>query len=162
MKTNNLNLRSSRMRALTKMVNDIGNDIGSNIQSVQAYNDCVLPQNPMNPIPWSNVTFEKPSYDQYILRYSDSNPSNIYFSITLTNTSVTINDIKTIITYDELGRQICNYTNSNNDKGPIESGAENGGDFPTNPPLRILIIVNDTTGYFYVDIDSQGNAKLST
>lgn len=161
MKTNNLNLRSSRMRALTKMVNDIGNDIGSNIQSVQAYNDCVLPQNPMNPIPWSNVTFEKPSYDQYILRYSDSNPSNIYFSINLT-TSVTINDIKTIITYDgELGTTICNYTNSYGIKR-IESGAGNGGDFPTNPPLRILIIVNDTTGYFYVDIDSQGNAKLST
>jgi hypothetical protein len=149
------------MRALTKMVND---NIGSNIQSVpvQAYNDCVvLPKIKMNPIPWSNVTFEKPSYDQYILRYSDSNPSNIYFSITLINTSVTINDIKTDITYDESGRQNCNYTNSYDDKGRIESGAGNGGDFPTNPPLRILIFV-EMVGYFYVDIDSQGNAKLST
>jgi hypothetical protein len=147
------------MRALTKMVND---EFGSNIQSVQAYNDCVvLPKNPMNPIPWSNVTFEKPLYDQYILRYSDSNPSNIYFSITLTNTSVTINDIKTLITYNKLGKQICNYTNSYDDMGRIGSGAGNGGDFPTNPPLRILIFV-EMVGYFYVDIDSQRNAKLST
>lgn len=159
MKTNNLNLRSSRMRALTKMVNDIGNDIGSNIYN--DYNDCVvLPQNPMNPIPWSNVTFEKPSYDQYILRYSDSNPSNKYFSILPTKTSVTINDIKTFITYGELGEQICNYTNTYT-IGRIESDAVNGGNFPINPPLRIIIIV-EYNGYFYVDIDSQGNAKLST
>jgi hypothetical protein len=115
----------------------------------------------MNPIPWSNVTFEKPSDDQYILRYSDSKPNYLYFSITLTNTSVTINDIKTLITYDdELGKQ-CSYTNTYDDMGRIGSGAGNGGDFPTNPPLRILIFV-EMVGYFYVDIDSQRNAKLST
>ena len=170
MKTNNLNLRSSRMRGLAKMANDVGS---ANIQtlyqeSFQEYINCDLPQTPMNPIPWSNVTFEKPSREQYILRYSNSNPNNKYFTILPTNTSGTINDIKPFIDYSD-ETQECNYsrgTRGGSGMSRIESGAVKGGAFPTNPPLRIIIIVNDYRvndyGYFYVDIDDQGNAKLST
>ena len=155
-------MRSSRMRTLTKMANDGGSNIQTLYQeSFQEYDNC-LPQNPMNPIPWSNVTFEKPSDNQYILRYINNNPNTIYSSILPTNTTSTINDIKTFITYDTFLPQ-CKYTGiRGGGKGRIVSGAVNGGNFPTNPPLRIIIIVNDNDGYFYVDIDDQGNAKLST
>ena len=169
MKTNNLNLRSSRMRGLAKMANDVGS---ANIQtlyqeSFQEYINCDLPQTPMDPIPWSNVTFEKPSREQYILRYNSNPPNNIYLAILPTkNTSGTINDIKPFLDYnDETKLQVCNYSRgTRGGMSRIDSGALNGGDFST-PPLRIIIIVRFNgylNGYFYVDIDDQGNVKLST
>lgn len=117
----------------------------------------------MNPIPWSNVTFEKPLADEFILKYSDSKPSYLYASLLPINTSVTINDIETFYDYKYF-RYTCRYTKTYGGIGRIGSGAATGGMsrfFTTFPPLRIIILVG-MVGYFYVDIDSQGNAKLST
>ena len=138
----------------------MANDVGSNIQTYNSlnpynYNYCQgLPKKPMNPIPWSNVTFEKSNeYNGYILRYI-GDASYIYLGLHPNTLFGTMNDI---CDYHPLGQMGSGAINAN------QPG--NGGE--PYPPLRIIIIVRNrytdrNTGYFYVDIDDQGNAKLST
>ena len=169
MKTKNLNMRSSRMRELVQ------GTYGMNSTNIESNYDSFcyskVSKIPMNPIPWSKVTYTRSSKDQFKLFYTNNN-SNYYYS------NVTpINDVTADFRYDfsvkskkDSGLVNCKYYIKNQpvSLGRIGSGSGNGGIdysiFLDAPYIRIIILVNQESpvGYFYVDVDSNGNVSLKT
>jgi hypothetical protein len=118
-------------------------------------------------IPWLNVTFENTSEDNdksFILRYININPSYIYVGI-YTDANVAINNIETYVDFFNNYKCGISILNKKTVYGRIDSDAKNGG--TRSPPFRIIIFVKNVDdldkviGYFYVDIDVQGNVRLS-
>ena len=167
MKTNNLNMRSSRMRTLTKMANYGGSNIQTLFSNQYIVPECMLPKMPMDPIPWSNVTFETID-NGYIIRYS-GDARYIYFGLYPNTRFITMNDINSFITINDNPNTVyitCGYVNAKM-AGRIESDVMNLGIVENSGPLRIIIMVrnndnNNDIGYFYVDVDANNNVKLST
>lgn len=85
MKTKNLNMRSSRMRELVQETYGT-NSTNIEFESIDdSFCDSNVSRNPMNTIPWSNVTYIRSSSDQFRLFYTNNNSNYQYRSVTPIN-----------------------------------------------------------------------------
>lgn len=174
MKTKNLNMRSSRMRELVQ------GTYGTNSTNIESIDDSVCYSNisriPMNPIPWSNVTYTRSSSNQYKLFYTNNNSNYRYNIVTPINVAADFRSdfsVKSEKEYD-----ICRYYINNQPVflGGIDSGSGNGGidsSILDASYIRVIILVKQEilfqqkyyylpVGFFYVDVDSNGNVSLKT
>lgn len=174
MKKKKLNMRSSRMRTLqTEPEQQSYGSYSSKISTTSTpefppiilgcNNDNIISSKPMENL-WSNVKFENKS-EGFILTYTNTNPSYIYLGISLyTDPEFTIKDV----TFEYDSNAICNISIRNIPVsfGRIDSGAYNGGNV-VSLPFRLIIFVKDFNidkiiGYFYLDIDREGNVTDQT
>lgn len=169
MKTKNLNMRSSRMRELVQ------GTYGMNSTNIESNYDSFcyskVSKIPMNPIPWSNVTYTRSSKDQFKLFYTNNNSNYYYSNVTPINVPADFRyDFSVKSKKDDSGRVNCKYYIKNQpvSLGGIGSGSGNGGiDYSSildASYIRIIILVDQESpvGYFYVDVDSNGNVSLKT
>jgi hypothetical protein len=172
MKTKKLNMRSSRMRS-SQIILWFGNTFSKIITVNNNSNVCSskISKIPMDPIPWSNVSYLVPqSGNGYILNYTSNNSNYGYSTFKPIPSSLqpTIDKIRVeTITINYL--PVCkNYIENYN----ISSlGALASGQLSIEPILnsdfRFIVIVkkiNDQNpaGYFYVDVSNTGAVTLST
>ena len=174
MKTKNLNMRSSRMREL---VQETYGTNSTNIESIyDSFCYSKVSRNPMNTIPWSNVTYIRSSNDQFKLFYTNNNSNYQYKSVDPINVAADFRSVsgKSKINYD-MGELIydCEYyiNNQRVDFAVIDSGSGIGGinysSILDASYIRIIILVTQEdyyspVGFFYVDIDSNRNVSLKT
>ena len=182
MKTKNLNMRSSRMRELVQET------YGMNSTNIESIGDSFcypnVRRNPMPTIPWSNVTYTRSSNNQFVLSYTNNNSNYRYRSVTPINVAADFRSdfsVKSIEKYDQGEAYYeCEYYIKNQrvdlGGGFIDSGSGlgvNNSLILDAPYIRIIILVTleilvdkeylySSVGFFYVDVDRNGNVSLKT
>jgi hypothetical protein len=183
MKTKNLNMRSSRMRELVQGTYGTNSTNIDSIYDSYCYSIANVSRNPMNTIPWSNVTYTRSSSNQYKLFYTNNNSNYLYRSVTPPiNVAADFRFDFSVKSEEEFknGEYLvnCRYYINNQPVilgGTIDSGSGTGvidSSILDASYIRVIILVGQKydyspvgyspVGFFYVDVDSNGNVSLKT